>query len=73
MISRYERLYTAEGAQQGLRADGRSCDTFRPVRCSTGVFEQCSGSARLCIGDTHVIATVKVLTISKMLFRSAGG
>ncbi|KAK9842914.1 hypothetical protein WJX74_004343 [Apatococcus lobatus] len=60
MISRYERLYTAEGAKQGLRADGRNCDTFRPVSCSTGVFEQCSGSARLRIGGTHVVATVKV-------------
>ena len=55
-----ERLYTAEGMAQNLRADGRACTDFRPSSLDAGVIEQASGSARFLLGATDVLVAVKV-------------
>jgi len=54
-----EQQYTAEGVQQNLRADGRSCTDFRPSSLEAGVIEQASGSARFLVGATDVLVAVK--------------
>lgn len=45
---------------KGRRYDGRSLDEFRPVVVEYGVTKNAEGSARVKIGDTEVIAGVKL-------------
>ncbi len=44
----------------GKRYDGRGLDDFRPVSVEYGVTKNAEGSARVKIGDTEVIAGVKL-------------
>lgn len=48
-------------ANKGLRLDGRKLDQYRDVRVEYGVSETAEGSARVKIGETEVIAGVKLL------------
>jgi len=45
---------------KGMRYDGRKLDSFRPVSVEYGVTKNAEGSARVKIGDTEVIAGVKL-------------
>lgn len=45
---------------KGKRYDGRALDEFRPVVVEYGVTKNAEGSARVRIGDTEVIAGVKL-------------
>ena len=45
---------------EGFRFDGRKLDEFRPVEIEYGVAKTAEGSARVKIGDTEVIAGVKL-------------
>lgn len=45
---------------KGLRYDGRKMDEFRPVTVESGVSHAAEGSARVRIGDTEVLAGVKL-------------
>ncbi|KAK9167300.1 hypothetical protein Scep_002491 [Stephania cephalantha] len=58
-LSAGEKHFIKGGIDQDLRSDGRKRLTYRPISIETGVIPQANGSARLRMGDTDVIATVK--------------
>lgn len=60
IVSKVRRDYIAALAQQGKRVDDRSLDQFREVSLEKGVIKTANGSARVVIGNTHVLAGVKV-------------
>lgn len=58
-LSLGERQFIQGGIAQDLRSDGRKRLTYRPIGVETGVIPQASGSARVRMGATEVIASVK--------------
>lgn len=52
--------YLAKAVSQGNRFDGRKSDEYREIIVETGMTEGAEGSARVKIGDTEVIAGVKL-------------
>lgn len=58
-VSKAERRYMESGIAQDLRADGRGRLHFRPFSIEPGVIPQANGSARVRLGGTHIIASVK--------------
>ncbi len=46
----------------GKRVDGRSLDQHRELKIETGVIPKANGSARVFLGNTQVIAGVKIAT-----------
>ena len=47
---------------QGKRVDGRALDQIRDLKIETGVIPKANGSARVTLGDSQVIAGVKIAT-----------
>jgi len=47
---------------QGKRIDGRAPDQLRPLKIETGLIQKANGSARVTLGNTQVIAGVKIAT-----------
>ncbi|KAK2411189.1 hypothetical protein P8452_71832 [Trifolium repens] len=58
-LSLGEQCFIEGGIAQDLRCDGRKRLTYRPIHVETGVIPQANGSARVRIGATEVIASVK--------------
>ncbi|CAJ2674371.1 exosome complex component rrp42-like protein [Trifolium pratense] len=58
-LSLGEQHFIQGGIAQDLRCDGRKRLTYRPIHVETGVIPQANGSARIRIGATEVIASVK--------------
>lgn len=58
-LSLGEKNFIKGGIAQDLRTDGRKRLAYRPINVETGVIPQASGSARVTIGATIVIASVK--------------
>ncbi|KAL5071010.1 hypothetical protein RYX36_021897 [Vicia faba] len=58
-LSLGEQHFIQGGIAQDLRCDGRKRLTYRPINVETGVIPQANGSARVRIGATEVIASVK--------------
>lgn len=58
-LSLGEKLFVQGGIAQDLRSDGRKRLTYRPIYVETGVIPQANGSARVRMGGTDVIASVK--------------
>lgn len=54
-----EKHFIQGGIAQDLRSDGRKRLTYRPIYVETGVIAQANGSARVKLGATEVIASVK--------------
>ncbi|EOY18761.1 3'-5'-exoribonuclease family protein isoform 5 [Theobroma cacao] len=54
-----EKHFIQGGIAQDLRSDGRKRLTYRPIYVETGVIPQAHGSARIRLGATDVIASVK--------------
>ncbi|KAL5705108.1 hypothetical protein ACHQM5_023452 [Ranunculus cassubicifolius] len=54
-----EKHFIEGGIAQDLRSDGRKRLTFRPISVETDVIPQATGSARIRLGGTDVIASVK--------------
>ncbi|XP_048494620.1 uncharacterized protein LOC104887169 isoform X2 [Beta vulgaris subsp. vulgaris] len=54
-----EQNFIQGGIAQDLRCDGRKRLCYRPIHVDTGVIPQANGSARVRIGGTDVIASVK--------------
>nr|GEU72338.1 hypothetical protein [Tanacetum cinerariifolium] len=54
-----EKHFIQGGIAQNLRTDGRKRLTYRPIVVETGVIAQANGSARVKMGRTEVIASVK--------------
>ncbi len=46
--------------EKGIRFDGRKLDEYRPITVERGFSENAEGSARVTIGDTEVLAGVKM-------------
>ncbi|XP_015900774.1 uncharacterized protein LOC107433900 isoform X2 [Ziziphus jujuba] len=58
-LSLGEKHFIQGGIAQDLRSDGRKRLTYRPIYVETGVIPQANGSARVRLGATDVIASVK--------------
>ncbi|KAK2648235.1 hypothetical protein Ddye_015724 [Dipteronia dyeriana] len=58
-LSEGEKEFIKGGIAQDLRSDGRKRYTYRPIYVETGVIPQANGSARVRLGATDVIASVK--------------
>ncbi|KAK7307178.1 hypothetical protein VNO77_40008 [Canavalia gladiata] len=58
-LSLGEKHFIQGGIAQDLRCDGRKRLTYRPLYVETGVIPQANGSARVRMGATDVIASVK--------------
>ncbi|XP_031264826.1 exosome complex component RRP42-like isoform X1 [Pistacia vera] len=58
-LSEGEKEFIKGGIAQDLRSDGRKRHTYRPIYVETGVIPQANGSARVRLGATDVIASVK--------------
>ena len=56
-----KRDYLSKLAEQGKRADGRTFNEFRKIEIETGLFSKAEGSARVKIGNTQVVAGIKIL------------
>ncbi|KAE9457849.1 hypothetical protein C3L33_10248, partial [Rhododendron williamsianum] len=54
-----EKHFIQGGIAQDLRSDGRKRLTYRPISVETGNIPQANGSARVKMGATDVIASVK--------------
>ena len=54
------RMHIVSWLAKGKRYDGRSLEEFRPVTIEYGVTKNAEGSARVKVGDTEVIAGVKL-------------
>ncbi|MFT4304047.1 MAG: exosome complex protein Rrp42 [Candidatus Woesearchaeota archaeon] len=54
------RTHLLNSIKQGIRADGRKPDEYRDITIETGVVATAEGSAKVTIGDTVVIAGVKM-------------
>ncbi|KAJ8750622.1 hypothetical protein K2173_015797 [Erythroxylum novogranatense] len=58
-LSDGEKRFIHGGIDQNIRSDGRKRDAYRPIFVETGVIPQANGSARIRMGATEVIASVK--------------
>ncbi|XP_026392890.1 exosome complex exonuclease RRP42-like [Papaver somniferum] len=58
-LSSGEKHFIQGGIAQDLRSDGRKRLTYRPISIETEVIPQANGSARVRVGATEVIASVK--------------
>jgi exosome complex component RRP42 len=55
-----KKMHIMKALEAGVRIDGRRADEFRPVTFELGVSSTAEGSARVTVGDTMVIAGVKM-------------
>lgn len=55
-----KRDYLTKLAENGKRTDGRKFDEFRNITIETGVVSKAEGSAKVKIGNTQVIAGIKM-------------
>jgi exosome complex component RRP42 len=60
IVSMVKRDYIASLVQQGKRVDGRGLDQFREVSVEKGLIKTANGSARVKLGNTHVLVGVKL-------------
>lgn len=60
IVSSVKRDYIADLARQNKRTDGRTLDQLREVSVETGLIKTAQGSALVKIGNTQVLAGVKV-------------
>ena len=56
-----KRDHLSKLAEQGKRADGRTFNEFRKIEIETGLFSKAEGSAQVKIGNTQVVAGIKIL------------
>jgi len=61
-ISKLMKKRIADNLKEGKRFDGRKLDEFRDIKIETGISVNAEGSARVTIGDTVVVAGVKMAT-----------
>ena len=60
LTSSIKKDYLIKLAKDGKRADGRNFDQYRDIKVETNVVEKAEGSARVQIGNTQVIAGIKM-------------
>ncbi|MBU0535860.1 MAG: RNA-binding protein, partial [Nanoarchaeota archaeon] len=54
------KKHLIESLNKGVRHDGRKLDEFRKVEVEYGISKSAEGSARVRLGETEVIAGVKL-------------
>lgn len=59
-VSAVKRDYLARLAKEGKRPDGRKADEYRPIKIERNVIKNAEGSARVRIGNTMVLAGIKL-------------
>ncbi len=52
--------YVRKLIEENLRIDSRKFDEFRPIKIETGLIKNAEGSAKVLLGDTHVLVGVKL-------------
>ena len=62
VVETIRRAQMVEMLMKGKRADGRALDQPRPLTIETGLIQKANGSARVKLGNTEVIAGVKIAT-----------
>lgn len=62
VVETIRKAQMAELLAKGKRLDGRALDEHRPIKIQTGIIQKANGSARVTLGDTEVIAGVKIAT-----------
>ena len=62
VVETIRRAQMAELLAKGKRMDGRALDEHRPIKIQTGIIQKANGSAIVTLGNTEVIAGVKVAT-----------
>ncbi len=60
ILDKLKRTKILDLLQEGKRIDGRALDEHRPLSIDIGVIPHANGSARARLGDTEVVAGVKV-------------
>jgi exosome complex component RRP42 len=60
VVPMIKRDYINKLADQGKRIDGRGFDEYRKIEIETGVVQKAEGSARVKIGNTLVLAGIKM-------------
>ncbi|MFB0543687.1 MAG: exosome complex protein Rrp42 [Candidatus Bathyarchaeia archaeon] len=60
VVSRLKTKRISESIAQGKREDGRGLTDFRTIKIAKGILEKAEGSAEVSVGDTRVVAGVKV-------------
>jgi exosome complex component RRP42 len=60
IIPSIKRDYLCKLAEQGKRIDGRRFDEYRSISIETNIISKAEGSARVKIGNTQVIAGIKM-------------
>ncbi|AGI47335.1 RNase PH-related exoribonuclease [Thermoplasmatales archaeon BRNA1] len=61
IVSQIRRDHLLNLLAEGRREDGRQLDEFRSIKVETGLIESADGSARVELGDTVVMAGVKIV------------
>ena len=62
VVETIRRAQMVELLAKGKRVDDRALDQVRPLKIETGVIPKANGSARVTLGNTQVIAGVKIAT-----------
>ncbi len=62
VVETIRKAQMVELLAQGKRMDGRALDEHRPIKIQTGIIQKANGSALVTLGNTEVIAGVKVGT-----------
>ena len=60
MIPKVTREYVVDMIKKDKRIDGRKLEEFREIKLETGVSKNAEGSAKVTVGNTTVIAGVKI-------------
>ena len=60
IVSEILRDYIHKSLEEGKRIDGRTYDEYRDIRIETNVVQSAEGSARVHIGNTDVLAGIKM-------------
>lgn len=61
VVAEIRREHIANIIKEGKRIDGRGFDDYRPITIETGIGAKADGSAIVKIGDTQVMAGIKLL------------
>jgi exosome complex component RRP42 len=61
IVSQIKRDHIMNLLAEGKRVDGRQFDEFRKIEVETGLIESADGSAKVKLGDTIVMAGIKIV------------
>src|SRR5919202_473905 len=62
IVEQLRKQQMLEALSRGKRLDGRNFDSYRDLEIEIGIIDKASGSARVKLGNTEVIAGIKVET-----------